>query len=262
MTDPKRLRETHAGKLEGLLLAAVRAEGPSPSARAQTLRAMAVGIAAGSAVVTSAGSASSALPGAKASILVVAGKWLALGAGAGVLVTGSLVGPLHHLMQPSSADSSVSAAQPPRFVPGKKDPAPEADLTNQGGDQAANPLAESPDDALLAKPANPSRAPDVQRARPSAAPLAAEVAAIDHAARAVAAHDPPRALAALDAYQKQFPGGVLRPEATVLRVQALVQQGDPARAASIARAFLALNPHSPHADRLRSLVEVDSRPAP
>jgi TolA-binding protein len=141
-------------------------------------------------------------------------------------------------------------------------PAPEAEPASHGDDPAANPVAESSDDALLAKPANPFRAPDAQRTRPSAAPLAAEVAAIDHAARAVADRDPPRALAALDAYQKAFPTGVLRPEATVLRVQALVQQGDSARAAAIARTFLAQNPHSPHAARLRALVEVDSRLVP
>jgi hypothetical protein len=262
VTEPKRLRETHAGMLEGLLLAAVRGESPSPSARARTARAVAAGLAAGSAVATTAGSASSAVPGAKASVLLLAGKWLAVGAGAGVLVTGSLVGPLHHLMDPPSVRSSESAVHALPVVPGKKRSSEvPPDSANPGDDQASNPVAELPDDALLAKPASPSR-PDVQRTRPSAAPLAAEVAAIDHAARAVAERDPPRALAALDSYQRLFPSGVLRPEATVLRVQALVQQGDSGRAGAIARAFLAQNPHSPHAARLRSLVEVDSRLAP
>jgi hypothetical protein len=269
--DPKRLRETHADQLEGLLLDAVRAEGPSLSARAQTLRAVAAGIAVGGAVVTTAGTASSAAaPTAKASVLLVAGKWLAVGAGAGAIVAGAIVGPLHHLMAPSTAASGELSARAPAIVPAETAPAPRADVADPGAEEVASPVVELKDDSsgkspegdvLLATPA--SRAPDVQRARPSAAaPLAAEVAAIDHAARAVAKRDPERALAALDAYQKQFPSGVLRPEATVLRVQALVQQGDAVRAASIARAFLAQNPHSPHAERLRSLVQVDSRVVP
>jgi TolA-binding protein len=269
--DPKRLRETHADQLEGLLLDAVRAEGPSASARAQTLRAVAAGIAVGGTVATTAGTASSAAgPTAKASVLVVAGKWLAVGAGAGAIVAGAIVGPLHHLMAPSTGASSELSAPAPAIVPGKTAPAPRADVTDPSAEEVASPMVEARDDssaksqkgdALLARPA--SRAPDVQRARPSAAaPLAAEVAAVDHAAHAVANRDSQRALAALDAYQKQFPSGVLRPEATVLRVQALVQQGDFVRAVSIARAFLAQNPHSPHAERLRSLIEVDSRVVP
>jgi TolA-binding protein len=221
------------------------------------MRAVVAGMAAGGAVVTTAGSASAAsgaVPAAKASVLLLAGKWLAVGAGAGLLVTGSLVGPLHHLMEPASADSRDSTAHVP-VVPGRASPASEAQVTGPNGEQAATPVVDAPGEAPPAKPANPSKAPDAQRARP--APLAAEVAAIDLAARAVAERDPARGLVALDAYEKAFPGGVLRPEATVLRVQALVQQGDRPRAVAIARVFLAQHPHSPHADRLRSLVGVD-----
>ena len=44
------------------------------------------------------------------------------------------------------------------------------------------------------------------------------------------------------------------PEATVLRVEALVRAGDRSAAARVGNAFLAGNPQSPYATRIRSLL--------
>ena len=84
--------------------------------------------------------------------------------------------------------------------------------------------------------------------------LSDEVVLLDAARAAAAARDPDRALAALDAYEHDFPRGNLLPEALVMRVQALAQRGDYQGATKVGRAFLEKNPHSPHADRVRSIL--------
>lgn len=59
---------------------------------------------------------------------------------------------------------------------------------------------------------------------------------------------------ALDAYDAEFPQGVLRPEATVLRIRTLLLRGDREGARKLADAFLATHPSSVHAKRVRSLL--------
>jgi hypothetical protein len=46
----------------------------------------------------------------------------------------------------------------------------------------------------------------------------------------------------------------LRVEATALRIEALLRSGKRARATSLANAFLARNPKSPYAARVRALI--------
>ena len=48
--------------------------------------------------------------------------------------------------------------------------------------------------------------------------------------------------------------GVLSPEATVLRIQALQLAGDRAAAAALAQRFIRAFPKSPHVPRLRALA--------
>jgi len=50
--------------------------------------------------------------------------------------------------------------------------------------------------------------------------------------------------------------GKLGPEATVLRIDALTQRGDRAAASAMGDRFLAAHPHSPYADRVRSILSV------
>jgi outer membrane protein assembly factor BamD (BamD/ComL family) len=87
------------------------------------------------------------------------------------------------------------------------------------------------------------------------------VAAVDAAGRALRAGDAAGALTALDRYEHDYPRGTLRPEATVLRIEALVARGDRARALILARRFLASHPTSAHRTRVRSLLrETDDSP--
>jgi hypothetical protein len=88
------------------------------------------------------------------------------------------------------------------------------------------------------------------------ATVAAELALLDQAHQALGANEPARALAILDQYPDAFPHGAMRPEATVLRVEALVKGGDRRAAARAAQALLASSPGSPYARRIESLLTM------
>jgi TolA-binding protein len=84
--------------------------------------------------------------------------------------------------------------------------------------------------------------------------LEAEVAALDRARTVLAGGDPARALALLNQYEQTFPKGVLRPEASYLRIEALSQSGQRGAARDLAARFLARHPKSLHAAQLRALL--------
>ena len=89
---------------------------------------------------------------------------------------------------------------------------------------------------------------------PTASTLHAEIDLLNAARVALSAGDRPRALELLEGFETQFPEGVLRPEAAILRLDALVASGDRPAAARVARAFLAANPSSPYAPRIQRLM--------
>jgi outer membrane protein assembly factor BamD (BamD/ComL family) len=92
---------------------------------------------------------------------------------------------------------------------------------------------------------------------PSPAPassLDAQLSSLARARESLAGGRPDAALSSLDDYDARFPGGAFAQEAGVLRVQALVAQGDRAGAQRVAARFLAAYPQSPHAARVRTLV--------
>jgi len=120
------------------------------------------------------------------------------------------------------------------------------------------PVAEP---AIAEPPPAPPPAPDETAAAVEAPPppidprrLAAEVALLDRARAAVAAHDTAGALALLDEHRRSFGDGALVAEAEVVRIEALVAAHRTAEAAGLGRAFLTRFPHSPLAARVRSLI--------
>jgi len=88
--------------------------------------------------------------------------------------------------------------------------------------------------------------------------LDAEVAALEKVRSALVQRDARRALLLLDAYDREFPSSSLADEATVLRVDALEQHGNPAAATALAHRFLAAHPASPHASHLHHVL-LDAR---
>jgi hypothetical protein len=97
-------------------------------------------------------------------------------------------------------------------------------------------------------PPAPMLSLSVQPRLPSS--LDAEVATLDRVRLSLAERKATGALKELDAYDRAFPMSVLAEEATVLRVDALMEKGDRAAAAALSRRFLVANPASPHASHM------------
>jgi outer membrane protein assembly factor BamD (BamD/ComL family) len=91
----------------------------------------------------------------------------------------------------------------------------------------------------------------------TASTLDAETSLLDAARGALRDGHPEAALRTLEGYDAQFPSGLLSPEATVLRIEALVRVGDDAGAGRLADSFLRAHPESPLAPRVRSLVKTN-----
>jgi len=123
--------------------------------------------------------------------------------------------------------------------------------------------AASPPAAVEVPPAPPPTPVATESPRPSAAPTSApsaggdlreEIASMDRARAAVRAGDGKGALAALVEHQRRFPRGTFAQEATVLRIEALVQLGQTGAAQTLGKKFLAAHPESPHAERVERLL--------
>jgi outer membrane protein assembly factor BamD (BamD/ComL family) len=87
------------------------------------------------------------------------------------------------------------------------------------------------------------------------ADLSEQIRLIEAARAGVASRDSGAALAALDSYGSKYPRGAFGQEATVLRIRALDQAGDSARATALAKSFIARFPSSPHVARLKPIAE-------
>ena len=72
--------------------------------------------------------------------------------------------------------------------------------------------------------------------------------------------DSSEALDLLGRHSVHFPQGALAPEETALRVEALMRLGRIAEARAYARRFVAANPASPLAERMRRLVNGATAP--
>lgn len=90
--------------------------------------------------------------------------------------------------------------------------------------------------------------------------LAAEMRLLDSARRVLASGDPRSALSTLAEYERAFPNGALRPEASVLEVRALLAAGDRAGAEALGQRVIERAPHSEHADAVRAALGRRSNP--
>ena len=79
---------------------------------------------------------------------------------------------------------------------------------------------------------------------------------LEGARGALAAGDAAGCLSMLNRYAERFPRGSMAPEGTMLRIEALVNAGDRDAARRFADAYLASDPDSPYAARVRSLLET------
>jgi hypothetical protein len=228
----------------GRLMRAGRNDGPPAESLRAAPRAVAALLATSvtgtpSAAAGSMGGGAAAL-GAKTSLsAALLAKWFAAGALAGGTV--------------------VVAANVPRFV---RPPPPEA-----RADVTAKPPLGPPD-----RPSAPARGivtePRVEATMPSTtfrtradSDVAREVAILDRARAALAAGSPARALEVLDT-SRQLPARALVPEATILRVRALLALGDIVRAREVTDLFASRAPDSPQLGVLHGLLEAHGAAPP
>lgn len=159
---------------------------------------------------------------------------------------------------PAAATPSVA---PPRFASGSRGAESRRHGTVRPGSgttsaQVDSPPAKASPNAMAPQAEKPAAPALPERATPSkgAPALSDELKELDRARAAVAAGDARGALSELDRYGRDFPNGMLRQEAMVLRIEALHAAGDDATARSLVDRFTAAYPDSAHARRLRSLV--------
>jgi hypothetical protein len=105
----------------------------------------------------------------------------------------------------------------------------------------------------MSMPAAPSRA--VAAARGSTSDARDESHLVGVARDELRSGRATEALRLLQQAQARFPGGILTQEREALSIEALVQSGQRSVAADRARAFLREHPESPHAGRVRAIVD-------
>jgi hypothetical protein len=223
-------------------------DAPPSRSLSATLAAVGVGGALASGAVAAKGASIAATTGsgmaaAKWTSLVAATKWIGVMALSGAVVGGGVV-----LVQRAEKARATAVAS-------KQGPVP-AGLARSVAVAPPEPVVQEVPAQVTAEgpeASNPSstRAPTV-RSQPD---ISLEIAALDAARSALRSGRTGEALAALDRYDAGYAkAGSLRVEATALRIEALLRSGKRARATSLANAFLARNPKSPYAARVRALI--------
>jgi hypothetical protein len=253
MTDPERLSSITENEVERLLLQAGRPQAPSGARE----RAILAATAALGTTGLAAGAAASGVLGKTGTALSL--KWLAV---MGLLGIGAMAAAVTIETRRPSQASHAAAQEPLVAAPAREGPLGAVPRRAQASG-IASAVASSSTSAPSAAPveARPAVVPPPSTAVDPPAPrdVHAQLQALEQARGALAAGDAPRALSILDAYASAFPHASMAPEATVLRVEALVRAGDTASAERLGSAFLAGQPQSPYAAHVRSLI---GRPEP
>jgi hypothetical protein len=233
--------------LEKLLLDASRAELPSEDHKARMRAMLGIGLpmsgplaapppAAASGQAAAAGVAPVAGTAAKSATL---GK-VAVGVG-----IAALIGAFAFTQKPAPAP--VPVAKPVAAAPVAA--APVAAPQVQEAAPAVSPLPP------VETPASATHAARADASASATADLSEQIRLIEAARAGVAAHDAKAAMSALDAYGAKFPRGSFGQEALVLRIRAVDQSGDSARATALAKSFVTRFPNSPHVARLKPIAE-------
>jgi hypothetical protein len=249
--DPRRLLEDHDDRFELRLLRSAYGDEAPEGSRERAAIALGLSVSGLAAATTARGAT------AAKSTLAVLSKWFGVGLVSGAVVTGSL----HYTV--TRAHPVKQAAVPVKTAPAARNAGPA--LAVAASTQPAIPTREvsaefPPKKVLTTKrvsAAPVTAAPTAVEApqAPQNDSLAAELALLGDARRALVAHDAAAVLAALAAYDAVPRTGVLDAEANMLRVEAWLQRGESARAVQLARHMLSANPASAHAVRLRHIVE-------
>jgi hypothetical protein len=283
MNDPRRLLDAEPGEFPARLLRSWQSCQPRARALQRTAVALGLGPAAFSAAsaaaaVSGAGAkAAAASAGSMAAKLVLL-KWFGAAVLGGTVVAGAAQygfggGKADQADESSRQETSESVPAGAKDERGEDSEEtasaaerPEAQSL-AGGDQPAAGEGTGQSPAVVGTPK--AAANEADRAQAAPAPgevegsgdpeggssLAKDIHALDRARQALGRRDAETALRALDELDRGMPTGVLSPEATVVRIEALLLRGDRARAAGLARRFISEFPRSPHVPRLKAVAE-------
>jgi hypothetical protein len=232
---PERLLDAGATDFERRILEAAAGKGPSPETSARMARALGVTATGIGAVAVATKLASDA---AVAKATTVAGTtvlWPWVSAGVlGLVIASAVVGTRAWQAAPTEARPAPTSAAAPAV---------------------AEPSASAPPASTFDQP--PPVGPSVTSASNRAATtrdLREQIALIDAARAALSSGSGRRALEILRRYQDGYPAGSFRPEAAVLKVEALVKLGREGEARALAERFVAEHRGSLLAERVAKLV--------
>jgi hypothetical protein len=286
MNDLMPLLASSEDELELALLRSVDGDEPDAGALPKTALALGVGAALIGTASTAGGTTAAHVAGGALGkhtglTLFSVLKWLAAGAAAGLIASGSAHFAFRHAPEPPPAQHSVNAPVAVETRPASKNPthspaaapaatfvAPAAVPTSDAlaaprGTPAAPEVTAPATGVATALPAStassasfePLSPPGALAAPPaSASNLKQETQALDRVRLALEASRPSEALTELQRFRQRWPAAALRAEATVLRVETLLRLGDRAAAEREANTLVRAAPHSRHAQRVRELL--------
>lgn len=258
MNGPRRIVEQAPDDLGAALLLAARRERAPVDARARG--AALIDVAVGAAAPGGVGAAA----GAKPSLFSM--TWI-LGGVAAIVGLGAICWQLAATEPPTTG---IAVAPPARGTPSVATPTiartappaapsalPEPTLATAAA--ASDPVAPSAAGASSASRVRVAASASNAASAPSSTAqggLAEELRLLDKAMGALRSGDARASLRHLDSYNQSFRPGVLAPEASALRIEALVVVADHPAALVAYRDFAARNPRSPHRRRLAELVHL------
>jgi hypothetical protein len=248
MSDPRRLLDGEADELEVRLLSAGRYDGPSGASRRRIMAGLGFGGAL--TIATAASTAQAGSSGVLASLGRAALRHWALSAAVGGVAVWASVELSRNEPLPPRPPAALGNQQTAKPV----EPAAPAAFT--GWSPASQVERSMPETEPAPRPpANTA----TRRGLPAAAgkdasSLPEELSALESARRALVAGDAKRALQQLDEYARRFSKPRLGTEAAVLRIEALIANGERARANQLGRDFLAKHTNGPYERRVRSLM--------
>jgi hypothetical protein len=264
MTEFHRLLDDDATDFERALLRSAAADQGSLVARERSVRAAAVAAA----LITAQSVGVAAAPSALAVTGLV--KWGVTGILLGTVfaTTTRLLHPMPEL--PRNVQATPPASAVLEIKPAHRSPTPEPPRRSEPAPAASASFADAAEPAVrpAARPERIAGAERIERmagAERTVAPstsesaLAAELAILRETRSLLGAGDGSSALRALDRYAASFPEPKLQPEATLLRIEALLATGARGPAQVLADRFLAGKPSGAHADRARTLRERAAR---
>jgi hypothetical protein len=266
MNDPERLSTASDSEVERLLLGASRVRAP-PGSKERAMFAVSGALGASGAVGGGAAAGKGTAIGLAKAGSLASLKWVGiLGLAAIGTVGGAVV--LHEVREsppPTAVEmgpESASGTRPVRGARSNSNRTPET-----GGEWTPVPidpltLAPLASAEVAVAPSAPAPMLAVAIADAgafAASALPAELALLEQARSAVAGGDPARSLSVLDRYAERFPQGSMMPEAMMIRIEALLKAGDRSAATRSAAAFLASDPGSPYAARVRSLLGTSNQ---